>query len=271
MNKRPSSLKLLANQIGYQNRRFRRNVMAAFFTLAFPLMFLLLFGALFEGVDIAPGVEVAAAQFYAPGLAVFAAVSATYTNIGISTAISRDEGILKRTRGTPLPPWIYVGGVVGSGIVLAAFGAALMLTVGVLAYGIEFDWANLVPAVLTFVLGVASFSLLGLALASVASSGQSAPALAQATLLPVAFASNIFISVRNDPPAWLGLLGDVFPLKAFADAFFACFDPFREGSVYEPWLLARIAAWGVLGALVFWRKFTWEPAVGGPTRSRRRR
>lgn len=268
-----SSLLLLRRQIGYQNRLFRRTPIAAFFTLVFPLIFLVLFGALFDGIDVAPGLEVDAAQFYAPGLAVFAAVSATYTNIGIGVAIYRDEGVLKRIRGTPLPRWVYMGGVVGSGVSIAAVGALIMLGVGFLLYGIEMDLGNVLPAAVTFVVGVASFSLLGLALASVAPSGQSAPALANATLLPVAFVSNVFISVRNDPPAWLDLLGDIFPLKAFADSFFAAFDPFEEGSAYKPWLLLRIGLWGLAGALVAAGKFRWEPSTGtggGSQRSRRR-
>ena len=94
-----------------------------------------------------------------------------------------------------------------------------------------------------------------------------------ATLLPVAFVSNVFISVRNDPPAWLDLLGDIFPLKAFADSFFAAFDPFEEGSAYKPWLLLRIGLWGLAGALVAAGKFRWEPSTGtggGSQRSRRR-
>jgi ABC-2 type transport system permease protein len=269
----PSAAALLFRQIGYQNRLFIRTPIAAFFTLVFPLIFLILFGALFEGVDVAPGLEVGPAQFYAPGLAVFAAVSATYTNIGIGVTIYRDEGVLKRIRGTPLPRWVYMGGVVGSGVVVAVAGALIMLTVGFLLYGVEMDIGNALPAVVTFVVGVASFSLLGLALAAVAPSGQSAPALANATLLPVAFVSNVFISVHNNPPAWLDLVGDIFPLKAFADAFFSAFDPFEEASAYRPWLLLRIGVWGLAGALVAVRKFRWEPSTGagreGGRRSRR--
>ena len=75
---RPSTVALVVEQVRYQNRLFRRNPMAASFTLAFPMIFLVLFGALFDEIDVAPGVWVEAAQFYAPGLAVFAAVSATY-------------------------------------------------------------------------------------------------------------------------------------------------------------------------------------------------
>ena len=114
--------------------------------------------ALANGLAKLPGLEVDAAQFYAPGLAVFAAVSATYTNIGIGVAIYRDEGVLKRIRGTPLPRWVYMGGVVGSGVSIAAVGALIMLGVGFLLYGIEMDLGNVLPAAVTFVVGVASFS-----------------------------------------------------------------------------------------------------------------
>jgi len=269
----PSSLRLLARQIGYQNRIFRRVPIAAFFTLVFPLMFLFLFASIFEDVGISSGREVAAAQFYAPGLAVFTAASATYTNIGISTAISRDEGVLRRVRSTPLPRWVYLGGVVGSGVAIAAFGVALMLAVGIGVYGVDVEPDAVLPAVVTFLVGVASFAMLGLALAALAPTGQGAPALAQATILPMAFVSDVFIPLGDDPARWMEVLGDVLPLKSFVHAFFAPFDPFRSGSAWEPWRLTFLAAWGAFGAIVAARRFRWEPSVGsgGDGRSRRSR
>ena len=253
---------MLVHQVGYQNRVFRRVPIAAFFTLAFPLMFLLLFASMFGDVGISGGREVAAAQFYAPGLAVFTAASATYTNIGISTAIARDEGILRRVRSTPLPRWVYLGGVVGSGVCIAVFGVALMLGVGIGVFGVDADAGRLLPAVVAFVIGTASFAMLGLALAAMAPSGQSSPALAQATILPMAFVSDVFFSVGDDPARWLEIVGDVLPLKAFVESFFAAFDPYRTGSAWEPELLLRMGLWGVLGAVVAARRFRWEPSTG---------
>lgn len=258
----PSPLRLLVRQVGYQNRVFSRVPISAFFTLAFPMMFLLLFAAIFDEIGIGGGREVAAAQFYAPGLAVFTAASATYTNIGISTAIVRDEGILRRVRSTPLPRWVYLGGVVGSGICIAVFGVAMMLAVGIGVYGVDVETGRLLPAVVAFVVGTASFAMLGLALAAVAPSGQSSPALAQATMLPMAFVSDVFISVGDDPARWLEVAGDVLPLKAFVESFFAAFDPYRTGSAWEPELLLRMGLWGVFGAVVAARRFRWEPSTG---------
>ncbi|MCB1245820.1 MAG: hypothetical protein KDB69_00980, partial [Acidimicrobiia bacterium] len=100
---RPSDMRLLLDQVGYQNKIFRRNAVAAFFTIVFPLMFFLIFTTVFGNEEI-EHLGVTTAQYFAPALAVFAAVSATYTNLAVGTAYQRDQGILKRVRGTPLPP-----------------------------------------------------------------------------------------------------------------------------------------------------------------------
>ena len=112
--------------------------------------------------------------------------------------------------------------------------------------------------------------MLGLALAALAPSGQSSPALANATILPVAFVSDVFIPI-GDAPAWLQLVGNALPLKPFVEAFSNAFDPFQDGSAWDLVLLARIGAWGILGAVVAARRFRWEPSVGAAGRSLRGR
>jgi hypothetical protein len=175
---------------------------AAFFTIFFPLMLLFLFAVLFgnETVDLGDRGVFTIAQFYAPALGVFAAASATYTNIGVGTAIHRDDGILKRFRGTPLPPWIYLAGKVGSGIWVAAIAVTIMLGVGNLVFDVPVFADRLPAAVTTFVIGAAAFAALGLMLAAFAPSGDSAPAIANATILPMAFVSDVFIIVSRPAP-----------------------------------------------------------------------
>jgi ABC-2 type transport system permease protein len=258
-------------QIRYQNTLFWRSPVAAFFTLAFPLMFLVLFNLLFEGdIEIAGRDPLTIAQFYAPALAAFAAASATYTNIGIGQAIARDEGILKRFRSTPLPPWVYMAGVVGSAIWLAFIATVIMLSMGVFVYGMEIYASRLPIAALTFIVGVTTFALLGLALAAFAPTGDSAPAVANATLLPIAFISDVFIPIQ-DPAPWLKFVGDFFPLKHFVVPLQEAFNPFASGNAV-PWGdLGVMAAWGVVGIIYALRSFTWEPKTGsGSGRGRRR-
>lgn len=272
-------LRLLLGQIRYQNRIFWRTPIAAFFTLVFPLMFLLLFTAIFgnETIDF---LGVTTAQYFAPALAVFGAVSATYTNLAVGTSIARDEGILKRFRGTPLPPWIYIAGRVGSGVWIAALAIAIMMTVGVVVFGVKILADTVVAALVTFLVGVGAFAALGMLVAAVVPTGDSAPAVANATLLPLAFVSDVFI-VSEDPPAWMAALGDFFPLKHFVEAFSGAFNPELAGSGFK-WSagpgeyaiglhLAVMLAWGIAAMFLSIRLFRWEPVIGGGRSPRRRR
>ena len=177
-----------------------------FFTLGLPLIMLVLFNALFGNSTIdTPEGSWSSRQFYTGGLAAFTAASATFTNLANMVPIRRDEGVLKRWRGTPLPTWIYIAGFICSAIVIAFVGVTIMLTVGVVAYDLDIDPAKMPAAFVTFLVGVASFAALGMALASLVKSASSSSAAANAIILPLAFVSNIFIQL-DDPPRWIEVL-----------------------------------------------------------------
>ena len=121
-----------------------------------------------------------------------------------------------------------------------------MLTVGVVAYDLDLDAAKMPAAVVTFLVGVGAFAALGLAVASLVPNPDAAPAVANAIILPLAFVSDVFIQI-DDPPAWVDFVGDLFPLKAFVQAFQAAFNPNVEAPGFEWGKLAFVAAWGVAG------------------------
>lgn len=266
----PSIWRLVVTQTRYQLVSFWRIPVAVFFTLGLPLIMLVLFNALFGGgtVDTPMG-SWSASQFYTGGLAAFTAVSATFTNLANMVPIRRDEGVLKRWRGTPLPTWTYVAGFILSAVIIAVVGVVLMLTLGVVAYDLEIDAAKMPAAALTFLVGVGSFAALGMALASVVRSASSASAAANAIILPLAFVSNIFIPLE-DPPRWVEVIGNIFPLKPFAEAFQDCFNPLVEAPAFDWGALALVAAWGAVGLAVALNRFSWEPSGSAP-RSRRAR
>lgn len=265
----PGMAALAVAQIRYQIKVFFRTPVAAFFTLVLPIVMLVLFNSLFSDgtVETSEG-EWPVRQFYTGGLAAFAAVSATYTNLANTVPILRDEGILKRWRGTPLPPSSYVIGMVGMSVFVAVVGVVIMIGIGVLAYDLEVDAAKLPAAAVTFVVGVAAFAALGLACAAVVPNARSAPALANATILPLAFVSNVFIPLE-DPPGWLDFVGDFFPLKPFATAFTDAFNPLVDAPAFAWGRLGWVALWGVAGAAAAVRWFKWEPAADGGSRRRR--
>lgn len=260
---RASTPALIWSQIRYENRLFWRTPVAAFFTIVFPLMFLFLFSMLFGGqeIDLGPRGTFTVAQFFAPTLGAFAAASATYTNLGIAGAIARDEGILKRFLGTPLPRSLYIVGKIGSAIWIAAIAITLMMTVGHFVFGVPVYAARLPAASITFIIGTLAFSALGLLVAAVAPSGDSAPAITNATILPMAFVSEVFI-VSADAPAWLQRVGDFLPLKHFARAFQDAFNPAVSGAAFNWGRWGVLLAWGAVGAALALKFFSWDPKEG---------
>jgi ABC-2 type transport system permease protein len=254
-------------QVRYQNKMFWRTPIAAFFTLVFPLLLFVLFMALFGGSDDVPIEEFA--QYFAPGLAVFAAVSATYTNLAINTAMSRDAGILKRVRGTPLPPWVFLAGRIGSAIWIAALAIIIMLGVGVIFYGLVIRVEGIPAAVTAFVVGVTCFSALGLMVAALSPNSDATPAITNATLLPVAFVSDVFIQVE-DPPSWMQWVSDFFPLSHFVVAFRDPLDPNLTGAQFHWGDIGYMLLWALVAIMITIRFFKWEPSTGGKARRRRR-
>ena len=135
------------------------------------------------------------------------------------------------------------------------------MTLGVVAYDLQSTWQAAggdrdVPR------RRPSFAAMGMAVAGLCPSASAASAVANAIILPMAFISDIFIAIE-DPPPWLDTLGDVLPLKPFAQSFQDAFNPSVPAPAFQWGKLALVAAWGVAGLLVALRWFRWEPSRGG--------
>ena len=268
--KRPSPFLLLWYQARYEWRIFWRTPISAFFTIFFPLLIFVVFSLVF-GNETIDYLGITTAQFYAPSLAVFSAVSATYTNISITTAYQRDEGILKRVRGTPLPSWIFFGGKILSSILIALIGTLIMVGAGILFFGLQLYIETIPILIVTFFFGVATFAALGLLVAALAPTGQAATAIANATLLPLAFVSGVFIIPGEDMPGWLTAVSDFFPLSHFVGPFVAAFTPEATRPAFEWTDLAYLALWGIVAMVLAIRWFRWESGGGGGGRRSRNR
>lgn len=248
-------MRILWWEFVHHTRVFWRVPVAAFFTVAFPLMFLVLFNLLNGDATIDSGLGFA--QFFTPAIAVFSIVTACYTNLVITTSMDRDEGILKRVLGTPLPPATYIGGRVLAASGIGLMSVLIMLVVGVVAFDVEVLWSRLPLAALVLVVGAASWSALALAVAGLTSNGQAAPAIANATILPLAFISGIFFPVEAGPE-WLATMAGFLPLRPFVAAFSEQWNPLLDSGF--PWVeLTVLLGWGVIGAWIAMRRFTWEP------------
>lgn len=265
--------RLLAIQVRAQLRQFARVPIALFFTLVLPLTMLLIFNSIFAGEQhtiVTPAGNFPVRQFYVGSLAAFTAVSATFTYLANTIPERRQQGILRRWRGTPMPPAAYLAGYLGSAVVVALVGVVVMVGTGVAFYGTVVDVAKLPAALATFLVAVAAWSALGVAVAGLVRSPESAPAVANGIILPLGFISDTFIPMSN-APRWLVALGDIFPLKPFVQALQGAFNPLVEAPAFEPVKLAQIAAWGIAGAIVAAKTFKWDPVGDRGTGSRHRR
>jgi ABC-2 type transport system permease protein len=250
---------LALRQVRYQNRSFWRNPTVAFFTFLLPLIFLVILNAILGNeTDPLPGGEAKLSYFYVPTMAVLSIINACYTSLIMTVTIARDDGQLKRVRGTPLPGWAYLFGRLVHTTLIALLLVAIVVAFGALFYGVDVPTKTMPAFILTIAVGAAAFSALGLALASFTPNAEAAPAVANATILPILFISDVFIRL-DDPPKWLDILGDIFPVKHLSEAAQAAFNPFQTGYGFEWWDLAIVAAWGLAGAILALRFFSWYP------------
>lgn len=266
---RPGVLGLMAAQAGYATRAFARNTASAFFIVGFPVMLVLLLPVVFGNAEMASRGGVHLTQFLAPVLAVYGAAMAAYTDFSQRVAFARDQGVLKRIHGTPLPVWAFMAGRIAAAICVALIALVITMTVGVLAYGVELVPRALPGLVVSVVLGVACFAALGLALAAVAPNAEAVPMIANATLLPLAFFSDIFL-IGDNMPRWMEVVGSIFPLKHFANAVADSVNPTVPGAGFFPDHLVVMALWLGIGVAVALRFWAWEPRERS-AHSRRRR
>jgi ABC-2 type transport system permease protein len=251
-----SDAALVLRQVRFEQRTFWRNPASAFFAFAFPVMFLLIFGSLNRGARIESMGNIPYNAYYVPALITFGVIGACMTNISMSVTIRRDSGVLKRLRGTPLPAWVFMAGLIGSSAVVSAILAGLLTVAGMLIYGIA---APRHPAMLLLLLvaGGMSFCALGLALSSLIPNAEAAPAITNAVVLPLLFISGTFYPL--DPSSVLSHIADWFPMRHFALALLAAFDP--QGN--QPGLPAAhlwvLLVWGLVGVTIAVRRFQWEP------------
>jgi ABC-type multidrug transport system permease subunit len=240
---------------GHALRAFARNPVAAFFTCAFPLTFLVVVAAIIGDQRTEAGVPVT--QHLVAPFAVFGVAQASFTLLAVDTAGLRESGVLQRLRAAPVPAWLVLAARIGASVVASGFTVLLLATVGALAYDVQIIWRKL-PALLTaLLLGIVCCAALGLALASLTRTVAATQALAQGLVIPLAFISDVFI-VGAELPRPLEAIGSLLPLKHFAQAMAETFQP-TAGSGFSPGHLAVLAAWAAAGALIALRRFDWQP------------
>ena len=241
-------LALAWEQFRLERKLFWRNPSAAFFSFVLPLTLLLLVASVFAN-------EQDELEVLIPGIAGMSVMATTFNAMAFNLTFLREQGILKRLRGTPIPAASYFAGFLGNAVVNAFVQVGLVVVIGHLVYEVSWprDWAALIAFT---AVGVVTFGALGIALSHAIPNFDSAAAYVNAVFLPAIFISGVFYSSESLPPV-LDAVANALPLKHVIDGFAGAIVT-GQGVMDNAGALAIVAGWGAVGLLLAVRGFRWE-------------
>jgi ABC-2 type transport system permease protein len=244
-------------------RQFFRQRDQVVFTFAFPVVFLFLFASIFR--DDVAGAGITASQLYVPAMMAAGIMSTSFQALGISIAVEREEKVLRRLRGTPMPPTAYFLGKIWLVLFTGLLETVILLLVGTTVYDVDLpsDAGRWFDLAWIFVLGITACALLGIAISSVPKSANSASSVVVLPFLVLQFISGVYIAIGTIPD-WMLTVGALFPLKWMCQGLRGVFLP-ESAQVLEQagsWELGRVAlvlaAWCVGGLVLCLLTFRWK-------------
>jgi len=246
---------LLAHEVRWDLIAMFRNKRARFFTLAFPLLLLvILVGIAKGGTATVGGTQTTLRQFFVGGILALSLLSACYAALVGTVVSEREYGVLKRRRATPVPAWIVVAAQAIATLVVAIASTVILLVVARVLYGVGTSPAGLAVVALAVVAGGLAFACVAYAVASLIPNVDAAQPAVQLTMLPLYFISGIWFSTDELPDA-LQKIAHLLPVEPLADVLHHAF----LNQTVNAGDLAVLAAWAVLGLLVAVRRFSWLP------------
>ncbi len=254
-----SDLGLAVAQTRFAVRGFLRHSSAFVFTVIFPIILLLLFNAIFKGTTPFDGHNVGEAPYYTASIVSYEIMLVSFGSLLVRVTTAREQGLLKRFRGTPMPSWVYLFAEIGRTVVVVFSTVVLLVAVGTLFYHVHLSGHLLIGLLAYLVLGVTCFSALALALSSFCTTADTASAIGPLSATILAFLSGVFIPTWI-MPTWLIDLGKVFPLEHMARGLQLSFlVPGSTGLTVVN--VGVMVAWGLVGLLVAVRSFRWDSRV----------
>jgi ABC-2 type transport system permease protein len=243
-------------------RQFLRQRESVVFTLLFPVLLLLIFGSVFKNT-ISPGVTFS--QYFVAGMIASGLINTGFQQLAIMIPLERDDGTLKRLRGTPMPPASYFIGKILAVLASMFVQILLLLLVGTLIFGVHLptDMGHWITFTWVTLLGITGSTLLGIAFSSVPRSGRGASAMVTPIVLVLQFTSGVFF-IFKDLPSWMQNVASIFPLKWLTQGMRSVFLPndFASQEVAKSWQHGQVALmlslWIVIGLLLALKTFRWE-------------
>ncbi|WP_430867738.1 ABC transporter permease [Demequina aurantiaca] len=261
--RRPTFAYLVWERAVLETKEFSRSREQVIFIFAFPILLLVLFASIMGDGEVGDGVDFS--QYFLAGMIASGIMNTGFQSLGISLAIDRDDDVLKRIHGSPLPASAFFMGKIVHVVMVSIVQIALLLLVGGLVYDIPIPTAasNWITFTWVFLLGTAASTVLGIAFSSLARRGRSAPAVLTPIVLSLQFISGVFF-VFTQLPTWLQHIAEIFPLKWLAQGMRSVFLPESfaaqeaAGSWQHPATAIVLSIWFVVGLVVTIKTFRWQ-------------
>jgi ABC-type multidrug transport system permease subunit len=234
---RPSEAAMVQAQALWATRGALRDLGWVFFAVAMPVGLYAFIASIIRGQ--VPSGPLPYAVELAAGMIAWGAVVNCFVNLPEAVARARDQGILKRLDGTPLPTSAYLAGRLLSVLAIVWATAALVLVIGRLWFDLRPTVGGLPLAAAVLVLGSGSLAACGFLMTALLPNSKAVTAVGLGISLPLAFFSNVF--AISATPSWMTTVGAFFPLEHLAKTLSLAFAP--EGAT---------VSWSALGVMTAW-------------------
>jgi ABC-2 type transport system permease protein len=250
---------MVARQVRYEQLAFWLNRIGAIFTVGFAVIFLELIAASAGKTKSSVISGVKLIQYDVGSFAAYGVMAACFTMLAIGMVVRRETGLLKRLRLSPLPTWALLAAIFVSAAIVAFVQVVIVLLIGRLQFNAHMP-QNYLAFVVALLIGIFSFTALGVAMSTLIPNQDTAGPVTSVIFFVLMFLSGLYFPIKTS--SGLAKFSNWFPVRHFIKACFAPFDFLHGASPWDWGDLKWVAIWGVIGAFVALRRFTWSPRRG---------
>ena len=193
---RRNVLRLVLTETKFEFLKLLRLPVYSVATLAFPLMFYLLFGSFYGNLE-AQGVL--ASRYMVATFGAAGVLSAALFSFGVGVASERGQGWMRLKRVSPMPPMAYFVAKIVMAFIFSTLSVLAVTFAGLVLGHARFDLLEWLTMYGAFMLGVGAFSGLGLAVGYLFGPN-SAPVVINLIYMPMAFLSGLWMPIEFLPP-----------------------------------------------------------------------
>jgi len=245
-------MKTLVGQIELETKLFLREKESLFWTLAFPIFMIVLFGLIWKDEMFG---TIPAINYILSGIIVMAVMITCLVNTAMGIVEDREKGLFRRLSLTPLKRQTLIGGQLVNRYLIVLAQTAILIAIGVTFFGASVSGNGLLFwAVLT--IGALCFLTLGFALTGLIKSEKAAHPVSMIVFFALMFLGGCFFPIE-EMPEFLHPVCEALPAIHLNDALrMIAVEEAGIGTVWQE--LPVMLGWLVGCSILAVKFFKWE-------------